>query len=75
MHDNTCSLFHKRYHPKKSHSENKYHVTLNNIFTLVLCSQAFPTKIVGVGSFHAPNLSTLSLRAYIVSLNTHIVEW
>ena len=36
MHDNICSLIHKKCHPKSCHSDIKYHMTLNIMYSVVL---------------------------------------
>ena len=36
IHDNICSLVHKKCHPKSYHSNIKYHITLNIIFSVVI---------------------------------------
>jgi hypothetical protein len=35
IHDNICPLNHKKRHPKTYHSDIKYHMTLNIIFSVV----------------------------------------
>jgi hypothetical protein len=34
IHDNNCSLIHKKCHPKSYHSDLKYHMTINIIFSV-----------------------------------------
>ena len=38
---NICSLIHKKCHPKSYHSDIKYHMTLNNIFSVVDMQHSF----------------------------------
>ena len=33
IHDNMCSLIHKKFHPQSYHSDIKFHTTLNTIFS------------------------------------------
>jgi hypothetical protein len=42
IHDNICSLIHKKCHPESYHSVTKYHMTLNIIFSVVLCTLMIP---------------------------------
>jgi hypothetical protein len=39
IHDNSCSLFHRKCHPKHYHSDIKYHMTLIIIFSIATCNQ------------------------------------
>ena len=34
IHDNICSLIHKKCHPKHYYIDIKYHMTLNTIFSV-----------------------------------------
>ena len=34
-HDNICSLIHKKYHLISYHSDNRYHIKPNTIFSVV----------------------------------------
>ena len=36
IHDSICSLVNKECHPKSYHSDIKYHMTLNIIFSVVI---------------------------------------
>ena len=36
IHDNICSLIHKKRHPKSYHSDINYHITLNIIFSIAI---------------------------------------
>ena len=38
IHENICSLIHKMCHPKSYHSDIKYHMIINNIFSSLLRS-------------------------------------
>ena len=45
IHDNTCSLIHKKCHPKSYHSDIKYRLTLNIIFSVLpSCFKYFYTR-------------------------------
>jgi hypothetical protein len=45
IHNNICSLSHKKCHPKNYSSGIKYHVTLNNIYSVV-CTLSLLFKVV-----------------------------
>ena len=38
IHDNICSFIHNKCHPNSYYSDNKYHMTLNIIFSIVVSS-------------------------------------
>ena len=40
IHGNVCSLIHKKCHPKSCHSDIKYHMTLNIVFSASVCEHA-----------------------------------
>jgi hypothetical protein len=41
--DNICWLIHKKCHPKSYHSDIKYHMTLNIMFSVVGTCEPYPT--------------------------------
>jgi hypothetical protein len=50
IHDNICSLIHKKRHPKSYHNDIKYHMTLNTKFNVVGTYKPNPTRSHLVGS-------------------------
>jgi hypothetical protein len=42
IHDTICSLIHKKCHPKSYHSDTKYHMTQNIIFSVVWPVPSWP---------------------------------
>ena len=44
IHDNICSVIHKKCHPKSCHSDIKHHMTLNIIFSVVGTYEPYPTR-------------------------------
>jgi hypothetical protein len=65
IHDNTCSLIHKKCHPKSCHSDIKYHVTLHIIRYIVYYLWAWHSrhlyKLIHHG-WRNPSNNKLSIR-------------
>ena len=51
IHDNICKFIHKKCHPKSYHSDIKYHMTLNMIFsvaTFIFSKPGSPTNLLSI---------------------------
>jgi hypothetical protein len=77
IYDNNCSLIHN-FHPKIYHIDNKYHLTLNIIFSAVQLHHSMLISLVYVLNYKPCNIqlkhmSSLNKSAHIWS--THLRLW
>ena len=63
IHDSICSLIPKKCHPKRCHSDIKYHMTLNIVFSVVFIGKVKGdcAKIVLLGLGPMLKLDSLAL--------------